>query len=466
MESVFLLVGLLGLDGSVAVQVAAHGLLLGHLLPEDLVVEVLVPFVRELALHVDDTGVHRLVEGPPALLDPGPQFLLVLFAEVALAEVVGQPLDLEVPLLDLIRKLEEGAFLLVVQGDLARGVPEGPGQVAVGILLRGDAEEVLRELPSGGVVVEAQVEGGAGGADEPLHLSLCRVAAGGDEDGLLEVPVPVPVELVVGHRVVGALEDENPLRSLQRGLHGGSDPQAEAAVATGCLALVRLSVASRPAPLLEPNNGPVTSGNGEREGEVPHPCAFLPGDAAVRQDEALPEGDLGQEVQPTVLEEGIERLEGIVVFGIDPVKSVVLHVEGLQLRLRFLDRRFLLLIRGVQEPVADLVHELVEVHPGLVLREELRVLLDERDDVVVLLDRGMEAELPVPGDDELVPADPLPVLVQTDVGGVAQAVLPVADVAHIPEDILHGEPLHVVLIREFHLLNPPIFRFPRRARRH
>ena len=82
--------------------------------------------------------------------------------------------------------------------------------------------------------------------------------------------------------------------------------------------------------------------------------------------------------------------------------------------------------------MADLVHELVEVHPDLVLREELRVLLDEGDHVVVLLDRGMEAELAVPGDDELIAPDPLPVFVQTDERRVTQAVLPVADIARIP----------------------------------
>ena len=94
---------------------------------------------------------------------------------------------------------------------------------------------------------------------------------------------------------------------------------------------------------------------------------------------------------------------------------------------------------------------IVEVHPDLVLGEEMRMLLDERDDVVVLLHRGMEAELPVTGDDELVTADPLPVLVQTDERRVTHPVLPVADIAHIPEDILYGEPLHIVLISEFHI---------------
>jgi hypothetical protein len=64
----------------------------------------------------------------------------------------------------------------------------------------------------------------------------------------------------------------------------------------------------------------------------------------------------------------------------------------------------------------------------------------------------MEAELPVPGDDELVSTDPLSVFVQADERRVTQTVLPVADVARIPEDILHGEPLHVVLIGEFHIL--------------
>jgi len=109
---------------------------------------------------------------------------------------------------------------------------------------------------------------------------------------------------------------------------------------------------------------------------------------------------------------------------------------------------------SAQQPVADLVDEPVEVHPDLVLGEEMRMLLDERDDVVVLLHRGMEAELPVTGDDELVTADPLPVLVQTDERRVTHPVLPVADIASITEDVHHGEPLHIVLISEFHILIP------------
>ena len=161
---------------------------------------------------------------------------------------------------------------------------------------------------------------------------------------------------------------------------------------------------------------------------------------------------LGPEVDSPVREEGIERPEGVPVPAFRLVNRIVLQVEGLQFRLRLPDLRLLLLVGSVQEPVADLVDEPVEVHPGLVLGEELRMLLDEGDYVVVLLDRGMEAELSVTGDDELVTADPLPVLVQADERWVAHPVLPVADIARIPEDVHHGEPLQIVLISEFHIL--------------
>ena len=172
----------------------------------------------------------------------------------------------------------------------------------------------------------------------------------------------------------------------------------------------------------------------------------------VGQDEGVPEGELRLQVDRPVLEERVERLGGVTVPGDDAVQAVVLQVEGPQLPLRLTDIHVPLLIRGVEKPVADLVHEPVQVHPDLVLREEVRVLLDEGDDVVVLLYRRMEAESPVPGDDELVTTDPLPLLIQTDEGRVTQAVLPVTDITRIPEDILHGEPLQIIGVSEFHML--------------
>ena len=446
--------GFLGLDCAVTVQVTANGLPFCHLPAEELVVEVLVSFARELALHVDDAGVNHLVEDPPALSDLSLELVLVLLAEITLPEVLPQLLDLEVLLLHLLGELEEGAFLLVVGLDEARSVLVRPGHVAVRLHLLRDRHEVRGELPSCLIVVEAQMERcPRRRADETLHLAAGGIAARGDEDSLPEFLVRATVKLPVGHRIVSALEEENPVSILQRSAGGGGNPQAEAAVAPGGLALVRFAVASRSAPLLESHDVTFPSWNGEREGEVADHRTLPAGHIPVGQDEEIAEGVLGIQVQPTVPEERIEGLGGFPVPGYEDVNLVVLHIEGFQFGLRFLHRRFLLLVGRVQQPVADLVDELVEVHPDLVLGEEMRMLLDERDDVVVLLHRRMEAELPVPGDDELVTADPLPVLVQTDERRVTHPVLPVADIARITEDIHHGEPLHIVLISEFHISN-------------
>ena len=114
-----------------------------------------------------------------------------------------------------------------------------------------------------------------------------------------------------------------------------------------------------------------------------------------------------------------------------------------------------------------LVDKFVQVHPDGVLREEMGMLLDEGDDVIAFLHRRMEAAAAVLGNDELVTTDPLPLLIQTDEGRVAQAVLPVTDITRIPEDILHGEPLQIVFVCEpCHIVSEFIVRVPRRARQH
>ena len=110
---------------------------------------------------------------------------------------------------------------------------------------------------------------------------------------------------------------------------------------------LHFAVASRSASLLESHYLSVPPGNGERKGEVANHRALTARNRAVREKEVVHEGYLGPEINPSMLEEGIERLTGIHVTIFDLVKSIVLNVEGPEFTLRLPDLDILLLVRGV-----------------------------------------------------------------------------------------------------------------------
>ena len=78
-----------------------------------------------------------------------------------------------------------------------------------------------------------------------------------------------------------------------------------------------------------------------------------------------------------------------------------------------------LLVRGVEQTAAYLVDQHIWIHPYVILWEEIRMLLDEGDDIEGLLHRRLETAPAALGDDELVPAHPLPVLIETHIGRIA-----------------------------------------------
>ena len=106
-----------------------------------------------------------------------------------------------------------------------------------------------------------------------------------------------------------------------------------------------------------------------------------------------------------------------------------------------------LLVGGVEQTAAYFVDQHIWIHPYGILGEEIRMLLDEGDDIEGLLHRRLETAPAALGDDELVPAHPLPVLVETDIGRIAQTVLAVAHIPGIFQEILNREPLEVIVIR-------------------
>ena len=227
----------------------------------------------------------------------------------------------------------------------------------------------------------------------------------------------------------------------------GSDPQTEAAVTPGGLALVGgTSVTLQASPFLESNDSPVPARNGKREGEVPYGHSLPARDVLFRKDETVLEGELRLQVNGPVLEVWIERPDGIHVTGFDPVEPVFLHLERLELTLRLLDHGILLLVWSIEQTAAYPVDQLVQVHAGAVLGEEMRMLLDEGDHVEGFLDRRMETAAAVLSDDELVTTDALSLLVQADKRRIPHPVLAVAHVSRVPEKIQDRESLEIIVV--------------------
>ncbi len=298
------------------------------------------------------------------------------------------------------------------------------------------------------IIVEAEPEhGGRSRPDEPLHLSLGRIASSGDKDRFPEFLVGIPVKLVIGHGVIRALEYMDTLCILQGRTGRGGDPQAEAAVAPGGLSFVcGTSVPLQAPPFLESNDSPVPARNGKREGEVPYGHSLPARDVLFRKDETVLEGELRLQVNGPVLEVWIERPDGIHVTGFDPVEPVFLHLERLELTLRLLDHGILLLVWSIEQTAAYPVDQLVQVHAGAVLGEEMRMLLDEGDHVEGFLDRRMETAAAVLSDDELVTTDALSLLVQADKRRIPHPVLAVAHVSRVPEKIQDRESLEIIVV--------------------
>ena len=134
------------------------------------------------------------------------------------------------------------------------------------------------------------------------------------------------------------------------------------------------------------------------------------------------EGPLGLEADAPVLEIGIEAFLRFPV-AIDKTLCLVLvDVERPCLALPLEIPWHTVVYRIVQEAVADKVDKPVTRHAGSVLGEEVRMLLDEADDIVVLSLRGLETAQAVGGHDELVAMHALPVAADTDIRGIAHAI--------------------------------------------
>ena len=259
----------------------------------------------------------------------------------------------------------------MVSLDVPWRILEGQSHIAVGSLLLCHLHEVLGELAARIVIVETQMENRRTAAsDETLHLPPGGVAAGGDEDGLPETLVLFAVKLVVCHRVIGALEEENPPGILEPRPRRGGYPEPDAGVAPGGFPLIRRSaVPLRTAAFLETHDGSVTARHGDREGEVPVrdplPALGIP----VRQNERITERQLRPDVYSPVFEEGVKRLPGLLRILIHSREPVIIQTEGLEHRFRFPDLTLFFLVGGIEKTAADLVDEKVEVHAHGILRE-------------------------------------------------------------------------------------------------
>ena len=125
---------------------------------------------------------------------------------------------------------------------------------------------------------------------------------------------------------------------------------------------------------------------------------------------------------------------------------VVHHVKRFDVTLGLDDAHLAVLDGMVQQPVAHEIDQPVAGHSHVVLRKKLRMFLDERNEVVHPLLLRVETALAVLRDDELVATDAASLAVQTNIGGIAQAVALVQVVARVDKHVLNSQALQEVVV--------------------
>lgn len=133
------------------------------------------------------------------------------------------------------------------------------------------------------------------------------------------------------------------------------------------------------------------------------------------QTEIFMKGVLGVQVYAPVFEEKVESLLCLPVLGVELVYVVVVYVKGSDVPSGLYDACLPLGDGLVQQAVANKVHQPVTGYACPVFRKELRMFLDEGDNVVQLLLGWLEAALAVGRDDEFVTAHTPAVAVCPDV---------------------------------------------------
>ncbi len=103
----------------------------------------------------------------------------------------------------------------------------------------------------------------------------------------------------------------------------------------------------------------------------------------------------------------------------------------------------------VEQAVADKMHEVVLVHAGLVVLEQIGVLLDEADDIVDPLLGRLEAAPAAGVHQELVAGDLAAVAADAHIGGVFQPVPAVVLVTGVLQQVLDVDALEEVVVSEF-----------------
>ena len=158
------------------------------------------------------------------------------------------------------------------------------------------------------------------------------------------------------------------------------------------------------------------------------------------------EGTLGLEADAPVLEIGIESLLGVPDAVDEALCLIIVEVERTCLPL-VSEIPWRTVGHGmVQKAVADKVDEPVARYAGPVFGEQLRMLLDEADDIIVLSFGRLEAAQAVGGHYEFVAMHAPPVTADTDVGGIAHAVPAVELVTGVHQQVLDVHPVLEIVV--------------------
>ena len=124
---------------------------------------------------------------------------------------------------------------------------------------------------------------------------------------------------------------------------------------------------------------------------------------------------MGGNVYHTALEKWIELLDVVHIMLLELKDAVILDVKGLCVMMWLYDVAHIVIYWIVEKTVADEVDKMMRINAGIVLLEIIRMLSDERNDIVNLLLWRSETTFSVCRHDELVAFYPCPIAVQTHI---------------------------------------------------
>lgn len=126
--------------------------------------------------------------------------------------------------------------------------------------------------------------------------------------------------------------------------------------------------------------------------------------------------------------------------------AVFLYVKRLGVTVWFCDMAHIVIYRVVKKSVADKIDKMVRIDTGMILLKIVRMLSDERNDIVHLLLWRLETTFSVCSHNELVSFYSCSIVVQAHIRWIAQAITSVKVIACVLQHVLYVDTCLEIII--------------------